>query len=440
MKTLNSITESRVFIRVCQFGVFALMLLLNFLTHYYADDYAYMYSFQTGARIENLFAIFPSLETHYVTMNGRLTAHFFAQLFLMLPKFVFNVINAAMFCAMLILAMRLSSRDGRKNALVFIAMFCAVWVFQPAFGQVNLWLDGSVNYLWSVVFALLFLIPYLNVFEGRRAFPSIPAGILFVIFAFLVGGYSENTSSAVIAGAFLLLLAAFLWKKHRPGKLLVTSWVSACLGFAVMALSPAGIDKKVAAFELDILAQRFHETLLRLWDLKWLLIIWAILFILALLLSVKKERLFLSLAYLFTGFFANFILVFSTYYPPRSMCSVTVFIIISVFTLVWELYDKRKKTAVNLLALAAIAVSVIPFYNGGRDIWLTYNLCDEAYGYIAECKENGEYDISLPYIWGGTKYSAVNDLKYLDTEDPYTWPNFSMARYFEVDSIIGYYE
>ena len=213
MKRVNAWNHSRKLLYLFWAGAFGLMLLLNFLTHYYADDYVYMYSFLTGMRIENVFDIFPSMHKHYFTMNGRLTAHFFAQLFLMMPKFIFNIANALMFLAMLLLIDKLSNRENRTNCLFFALSFCAVWVFQPAFGQVNLWLDGSVNYLWSAVVALFFLTFYVNRLEGKRILLSIPKKIFFILFCFLAGGYSENTSAAIIAAAFLLMLLTWFWKR-----------------------------------------------------------------------------------------------------------------------------------------------------------------------------------------------------------------------------------
>ena len=440
MNVFNSANRSKKLLYLFWAGVFGLMLLLNFLTHYYADDYAYMYNFQTGERIQNFFDIFPSIYRHYFIMNGRLTAHFFAQLFLMMPKFVFNIVNALMFLAMLLLIDKLSNREKRVNCLLFALSFCAIWVFQPAFGQVNLWLDGSVNYLWSAVVALLFLVPYASRLEGGLPLSAAWQKALFVLFCFFAGGYSENTSAAIIAVSFLLLLLIRFWKKEKPGAPLILGWFASCAGFLVMALSPAGIDKKVTAFEADVLLQRLDDTVTRISEIKWLLLLWAFLFVAACLFKTKRERLVLSAAYLAAGLFANFILVFSTYYPPRSMCSVTVFVVTAVFTLLWELYGGRRKAVIDFLALAAILASIYPLYIGGKDIWHTYQLCDEAYAVIAECRAEGEMDVSLPYLWSATKYSPANDLKYLDTEDPSTWPNYSMARYFEVNSILGYYE
>ena len=75
--------------------------------------------------------------------------------------------------------------------------------------------------------------------------------------------------------------------------------------------------------------------------------------------------------------------------------------------------------------------------NGMYDIWQTYQQMTENEAYIIQCAEEGIMDVELPNINSQTKYSAINGLKYLDTETPDIWPNKYMAIYYGVDSIIG---
>ena len=60
MKRVNAWNHSRKLLYLFWAGAFGLIkLFLNFLTHYYADDYVYMYSFLTGMRTENVLTFFP---------------------------------------------------------------------------------------------------------------------------------------------------------------------------------------------------------------------------------------------------------------------------------------------------------------------------------------------------------------------------------------------
>ena len=51
---------------------------------------------------------------------------------------------------------------------------------------------------------------------------------------------------------------------------------------------------------------------------------------------------------------------------------------------------------------------------------------------------NGEKNIQLPRPYARTKYSAIEGLEYLSTEDASDWANVYMALYYGFDSIIGY--
>ena len=46
---------------------------------------------------------------------------------------------------------------------------------------------------------------------------------------------------------------------------------------------------------------------------------------------------------------------------------------------------------------------------------------------VTEAAARGESSVTVPYIETLTRYSALYDLKYLDTEDAQSWPNGAMA-------------
>ena len=81
-------------------GAAVAFFLLNTLTTFYADDYTYYFSFlysPSHPRITSVREFFASQYVHYQIMNGRAVAHALAQLFHLLGKPVFNVINTGAF-------------------------------------------------------------------------------------------------------------------------------------------------------------------------------------------------------------------------------------------------------------------------------------------------------------------------------------------------------
>ena len=134
-------------------GIFLLMLGCNLLTPHIADDFGYMFSLADGSRIEHLSQIIPSMADHAKSTNGRLSAHSLVQLSMLFPAWVFDVVNALM-CVGLVWGIEgLSRGEQKRSPLLAAALLCGIWFFLPAFGQVMLWQDGAINYLWSICFA-----------------------------------------------------------------------------------------------------------------------------------------------------------------------------------------------------------------------------------------------------------------------------------------------
>ena len=77
-------------------------------------------------------------------------------------------------------------------------------------------------------------------------------------------------------------------------------------------------------------------------------------------------------------------------------------------------------------------------YRGVSDILRTNYLLTFNEQLITAAAENGERDVQLPRFYAETKYSAIEGLPYLELDDPNDWSNVYMAKYYGVDSVIGY--
>ena len=97
MRTISPQGSKKLFIASLLL-LYLLMLALNLFTPFGMDDYYYAFSCLTGERMTRLDQLIPSLIAHGKVMNGRYAAHFFVQLFAMLPNFIFDLCNAAVLC------------------------------------------------------------------------------------------------------------------------------------------------------------------------------------------------------------------------------------------------------------------------------------------------------------------------------------------------------
>lgn len=138
----DRVNRSRVTVAAACLGIFLVMLVCNLWTDLVADDYRYFFSYADESRIESVADIFPSMAAHRHIMNGRVAAHFLVQLFLLLPPIVFKLINSIVFLSLIWLIYSIARHGGEHNALGLLAIFGCIWVLQPEFGQVFLWLTG----------------------------------------------------------------------------------------------------------------------------------------------------------------------------------------------------------------------------------------------------------------------------------------------------------
>ena len=134
---------------------------------------------------------------------------------------------------------------------------------------------------------------------------------------------------------------------------------------------------------------------------------------------------------------ANFILTFADYYPERCASSALILLLAAVAVLLAD-FDRRGWKAFSCILLCAvIAVSALCFAVGIPDIVrVSAEISDNALRIETE-KASGNMDIVIPVVSAETRFCALYDLKYIDTQTVDTWPNVSMATYYGIDSIKG---
>lgn len=416
-------------------GVFLWMLALNCMTPYICDDYTYMNSFLTGQRLQSLWEIIPSMYRHSFTMNGRLISHGLEQVFMFLPPMVFDVVNAAVFTVTLYLVHRLSS--GVQDFRLFGAVMCMFWLFIPDFGQVALWQVGSVNYFWSLTACVLFFAPALIRFQtGRDILKTRLHWVLFCMYSFFFGWYNEIASFVGLCMVICLVILDVWMNKTRfqPWRLLPV--VFGFVGFAVMLSAPAqSANKQGSALTLYVLLRRFVS-----YSLKFGVLFAPLLAAFAwLLYKGVREKLpvkTLTGAGLFAlaGICANYMPIVAAYYPRRCMCTSALMLIMGCCFLAAPLM-KQKAVRIGCAVLAALTL-----FAGALGLWDvadSYRQFRQRESTIAASIEKGNLDVTANVVQPHTPYSGFWGLRDLSTEDTQTWPNYDMARFYGIDSILG---
>lgn len=185
--------------------IFAVMFELNHLMPLHRDDFDYSMVWKTGEHLNSISDVVKSTWRHYLLHGGRAFTVFCLSLFLWLGKFAFDVANALIFVALVVLIYLHARRELKfDEPKILAAGGILAWLCLPHFGEVAIWKSGSTVYLWSAVPAALFLLPYNLTLAGSKNFGNSK---IFAVGMFLLGiiaGCSvENlaVTTALIAGA-----------------------------------------------------------------------------------------------------------------------------------------------------------------------------------------------------------------------------------------------
>lgn len=212
-------------------GIFAVMFALNDLMPLHRDDYDYSLIWGTATHINSLADVFESTWRHYFEHGGRIITVFWLNLFLWLGKIPFDVANALMFVALVVLIYVHARRALKFNEpWILAAAGLLAWLCLPHFGEVAIWKSGSTVYLWSAVPVAIFLLPYNFALAGRKFGGKIFAAGMFAL-GIVAGCSVENLAVTVT----VISLAAAAKLKE--------SWMAAgalgnLIGLAVLLAAP----------------------------------------------------------------------------------------------------------------------------------------------------------------------------------------------------------
>lgn len=192
-KFFNRLTTAAVIILI-----FAIIFELNRLMPLHRDDYDYSMIWGTSEHIKSPADIFESMRQHYFLHGGRMVTVFCLDLFLWLGKFPFDVANALIFTALIVLIYIHARRELKIDEAGILAVVgLLAWLSLPHFGEVAVWKSGSTVYLWSAVIVAIFLLPYNLALARTKTFDNkIFLPVMFLL-GILAGCSVENLAVTV---------------------------------------------------------------------------------------------------------------------------------------------------------------------------------------------------------------------------------------------------
>lgn len=420
MKTLKT---NKILFYTIILSVFAVMLVFNFLTPIVSDDYAHYFG-TSGTHPTSIPEIVRCLAKFRNETNGRVVSHFFVYLFLLFPKWVFNIVNAAAAALLPWLMYKyFKAENPISNALLLLSCIFALWYFMQSFGQVFLWLTGACNYLWGLCLFFLLIYPFYCEYLGlNKKFNTV----LLCILALFTGAYSECGSAAT--GFVIAILTLLIWIKNKafPLKQFVVC-VFALIGFVFLMTAPATGTRTGTDYMRNIW---FIRVCLK--DYSMILIItYAVLAITAIVLKVNKRILLFSIVLVLAGFLSIATFVFAAYLPARSFFVINSFLILACLCLLSEIGKGKYKAVIPILTAALAIMFFARFIPGAKDIVQLNEQAAER-NRLAETMQN--QNVKLKAYTANTMYPAVYEEEL--TDDANNWYNDLVGKYHGFASVV----
>ena len=347
------------------FAVIALIFFVrNWLLPLAADDYSYAFVWDgegrgnilegvpdTIERVDSIGDLIASQWSHYMTWGGRTPAHTLIQLFVWLGKDIFNVLNTAMFIALIVLIVRLADVRLTLRNLLWIAL--GLWVATPEWISTMLWLTGACNYLWMGVFQLLFL----KLSCGNKA----PQGIIPL--GLLAGWSNEAGGLATLFVAICLIVGQ---KKIRADQWL--GLLSFAAGYALLIFAPGNLNRlRLTEPDFELSTALIIEHLSPFFEVLSNEILLLIPIVICL---IKGRSDFTIKIFLTAGLLVPTVMMFSPAFPLRSCFMSAIFLLIASTAAIDRLNVDPQKYFKPLIAIGLVwALSVAGSLYSDVSMW-----------------------------------------------------------------------
>ncbi len=195
------------------------MFILNISTLISPDDYSYAYSIAgEDLKITSFSELLKSAKSIYMGWTGRVLPHLLVGIFMTTSLLPLKIINCLLFVSLLIYIAKFITRKNSYLAIIFVFGF---FVYGKMFGEKFTWICGSLNYLWTTAFLMIYLYHIYGYFVEGKTLTKWQK-IILTLGGFIIGFSHEVTS--FIGGAFLGILFLTnikkVWKSSKSDKLL----------------------------------------------------------------------------------------------------------------------------------------------------------------------------------------------------------------------------
>ncbi len=203
-------------------------------------------NFNRYNRVSDVEDLVTSSYYHYMNANGRLFPHMTSQTFgALIGKPLFDVLNALMFVLLICVVTYLVTNTRKDYWRWWVVVLSALWFLLPATNTCFFLMTYALNYLWSSVLCISFLLLYQYSSNRQQSLLFIFLGCLF---AFGAGWSHEGIAVGIAAGVLFDFFLLYRSGQRHDYKLALA--LSFCIGAAFLCLSPGNFTRTDAALPL----------------------------------------------------------------------------------------------------------------------------------------------------------------------------------------------
>ncbi|MFB6367607.1 DUF6056 family protein [Paenibacillus elgii] len=417
--------------------------ILNHLTPLWHDEFVYSFIAGTNDRISSVTDIVKSQYYLFNHWTGRNLVHFIIQFFLIFDKELFNIFNSIMFVILIVLVLIYTKK--LRSLFAFLPILILFWFGVPEFSQTIIWLSGSVNYLWTTVCVLIFLLPYKYLIEDKYIINDNYKNWIFISIMGVFAGWSQENAS-IISLFFLIVCFLFLIiKKKTVPKWSIFGFVFFIFGFVMLISAPGNfVRASKSVFSLrQWLSNWLYNVKANLIEEKYVIIFLVVVVLYHIVLYIYKKKhdkktvisneLLQSLIFLCSGLISFFAMIASPQFPPRASFCSSIFFLIS-FGILIDFKNKNFKNKFFMILLLPFLVlltsSMLTTLNGYK---LVKEETDKRFFIIKDQLSKGKLDVEVPELSNkGNRYILSPQEIFLNPNHPY---NKDYAKYFNLNSI-----
>jgi hypothetical protein len=209
--------------------------LMNVEVPFFSDDADCMYLF--GHQISGFKGIIDTVVYDYNGINGRILCNAAALSSIMLGETAFNIINTIFFSAAIIFIFR-SIKTEHPDRIFFLLSLTIIGLLSLSTGVDSMyyWASASSNYLWAIVFNLLFLF-ILDKFGSSEI--SIFRLLLLSILSFILALNNEALVCPIAGG----LVVYYLFHRKQLNKNKAIIIAGYFIGMLIVAFAPGNYGR-----------------------------------------------------------------------------------------------------------------------------------------------------------------------------------------------------